>query len=479
MRRVSIITLVIAGILATLGVASSTAQPDGYMTRVRFVVNESSDWASVAIQDASLLAYHVSAASPGSWVEQGSDGFDVKGSKPVSMTVDAVYWIPDGSAFTISLAKAWSGEARLLVSRTNADPSQIADLSSTAHFGNTNVSARVSRGSLVGEGLDIPLTDPRRLVLSFYYPWYQQGSFDQGMWHDKPTGPYDTSVASEVNKIVAQAAGAGIDGFLYSWDGMYDYPRRFDLLLSAAQTRGNFWAAPVIELLTFSQDGQFDLAKIEAVTRSALQRSSNTAFLRANGQPVVFLFGAGELGVANWKTIRQRLAASGLNPYYVGDAIDDGFGFDGFYQYSPNGMSYQQLVDEYAAAAHSLRLQAQVDPTVKQRLWAATVSPGMNDFYMRPFNSTNEPRNDGSRYDMTWNVSLMSTPEWVLITSWNEFYEATHIAPSERYGTTALDQTRWWSSQFKSPAAPAAPEPEDNTGLIQKLVGPFSFGESR
>jgi Glycosyl hydrolase family 99 len=478
LRRVSIITLVIAGILGSVGVASSTAQPDTYMTRVRFVVNSSSDWANVAVEDAYLLAYHVSAASPGAYVEQGSDGFDAKGPTPVSMTVDAVYWVPDGSAFTIHLAKGLAGEARLIVNRTNVNSVQIADLSSTSRLGNTKVTTNVARGSLVGEGLDVPLTDPRRLVLSFYYPWYQQGSFDQGMWHDKPTGPYDTSVSSEVGKIVSQAAGAGIDGFLFSWDGQFDYPRRFDMLLAAAQARGNFWAAPLIEMLTFSQDGVFDVAKIESVTRSALARAGNTAFLRAAGRPVIFLFGASELGAANWNTIRQHLASSGLNPFVVGDAIDESFGFDGFYQYNPNGMSYQQLVDEYSSAAMALRLQSQVDPTEKQRLWAATASPGMNDFYLRPFNSTNEPRDGGARYDLTWDVSLSTTPEWVLVNSWNEFYEATHISPSEKYGAQALDQTRAWSYRFKHPTESATDDTpaEDSGGLIQRLMDPLSTG---
>ena len=39
-------------------------------------------------------------------------------------------------------------------------------------------------------------------------------------------------------------------------------------------------------------------------------------------------------------------------------------------------------------------------------------------------------------------------PEWVLITSWNEWYETTNVAPGTTTGTRALDQTRTWTRRF-------------------------------
>jgi hypothetical protein len=35
-----------------------------------------------------------------------------------------------------------------------------------------------------------------------------------------------------------------------------------------------------------------------------------------------------------------------------------------------------------------------------------------------------------------------------MVTSWNEWYEDTVIAPSTAYGSRALDQTRQWASTF-------------------------------
>jgi len=36
------------------------------------------------------------------------------------------------------------------------------------------------------------------------------------------------------------------------------------------------------------------------------------------------------------------------------------------------------------------------------------------------------------------------------VTSWNEWWENTHVEPSERYGSTYLQRTRVWANTFKT-----------------------------
>lgn len=470
MRRLSIITLVVGTVLALGGLQPAPAYTDSYLTRVRMVLTHQSDWAGVTIPGTYLMAYKVVSSSPGTAVDQGPDGFDLHGPTPATATVDAVFQVPDGSSFPIQLAKALSGDASVRVTRTNDTSVLVADVYNASHSGSATVTRTVSRSSLVGGGLTIPPVDPQRRVLAFYYPWFNEGDFDTGRWQDTPTGAYAGGNASHVRSMVAQAAGAGIDGFLVSYDGQYDYPQRFDLVLQAAEARGAFTVAPLIELLPFRTSNGFDVVAIEQLIRKSLARSSSAAFQRSAGRPVVFLFGAYQLGASNWSTIRQRLAASGINPFFVGDAIEPGYKFDGYYRYSPNGMSYDAIWDAYAGAANELRLKSMVDPSTPQRLWAATVSPGMNDSYYRPLFPTNQPRNDGARYSMTWDISLATAPEWIVITSWNEFYEATHIQASQKYGTLALDQTRDYAQYFHNPAAAATSAPEQGGGLLSNLL---------
>lgn len=39
--------------------------------------------------------------------------------------------------------------------------------------------------------------------------------------------------------------------------------------------------------------------------------------------------------------------------------------------------------------------------------------------------------------------------DWVVISTWNEYFENTEIEPSARYGSAYLDQTRRWAATFK------------------------------
>jgi hypothetical protein len=247
---------------------------------------------------------------------------------------------------------------------------------------------------------------------------------------------------------VAQAQAAGVNGFVASWDGANSGPQRFDLLLGVAQARPGFAISPGVDSIEIAQAFGPGVAPLEAQVRAVLQRAANPAFLMSNGRPVVFLYGAFRMQPAVWTTVRQDLAASGLNPFVVGDNSDPAFGFDGLYSYSPNRMSGSTLYGYNQGAMDSARLRALVDPNRRQQLWVATVSPGQDDLLIRPLNATTQSRRGGARYDDTWQDALASSPEWVMVTSWNEWYEDTVIAPSTAYGSRALDQTRHWASTF-------------------------------
>nr|AIA15408.1 Unknown Function [uncultured bacterium] len=52
-------------------------------------------------------------------------------------------------------------------------------------------------------------------------------------------------------------------------------------------------------------------------------------------------------------------------------------------------------------------------------------------------------------YETNWQAALDSNPEWITITSWNEWYEGTQIEPSATYNNLYLDLTRKWTAKFK------------------------------
>jgi hypothetical protein len=142
---------------------------------------------------------------------------------------------------------------------------------------------------------------------------------------------------------------------------------------------------------------------------------------------------------------RHRPRRSGSQP---GEPISSTYGLDGSYLYNPSGYTHTGLTDKYRSNSRALRYKAQVDPLTPQRLWAATVAPGQNMSYAKPLFPDDVDRKNGERYKMTWSVATCSDPDWVLITSWNEWFEATHIAPSERFGYQALNQTKTLSAGY-------------------------------
>ena len=60
-----------------------------------------------------------------------------------------------------------------------------------------------------------------------------------------------------------------------------------------------------------------------------------------------------------------------------------------------------------------------------------------------------------STYDRTWSVALANDADYVLVTSWNEFFEGTGIEPTVEYGDAYLDATRRWSEVFRRSVAEA------------------------
>jgi hypothetical protein len=87
----------------------------------------------------------------------------------------------------------------------------------------------------------------RHLVLANYYPWFWQGEFSSGQWADTPVGPYSTNDPASVRAMVRQAAGAGINGFITTYQGQTGNGQALDLLLAAAGNSG-FTAVPGTDL---------------------------------------------------------------------------------------------------------------------------------------------------------------------------------------------------------------------------------------
>jgi hypothetical protein len=52
-------------------------------------------------------------------------------------------------------------------------------------------------------------------------------------------------------------------------------------------------------------------------------------------------------------------------------------------------------------------------------------------------------------YDWGWETALRHNPDYILVTSWNEFFEGTAIEPSKEYGDYYIGKTAEWSQKFR------------------------------
>jgi hypothetical protein len=422
---------------------ATPAGPTG-RTRIEMIVSTTSDWTVVNITGLSTIVSNVTSTTGDPTVTLGGLQVGVHGSGSSTVTVDAIVY-DSGAASELTVVKGFDGTTTVQVIRDDASAVPVVTLGDSSETGNYSASVSIPSGSIVGEGLPDEHVDPRRLTLAFYYPWFNEGFFNSGVYWDKPTGPYATDDPAAVQSMVSQAASSGINGFVVSWDGTHD--SEFDDVLAAADATGNFSVAPYLELSSIVSRVGTDPTHIAQTIEGAFTSASNPAFLHVGSRPVAFLFGSSAISAAAWKAVVALLAADQLDPFIVGDAMPSlGYGFDGFHIYDPNGITQPLLSDMDYNAEITDHLDHMVDSADPQLLWVATASPGENDLLHG--GSLVQARDGTNWYNTTWETAVESNPDWVVITSWNEWYMATDIQPDTPNGSADLAVTKSWSTSF-------------------------------
>jgi uncharacterized protein (TIGR03437 family) len=102
-------------------------------------------------------------------------------------------------------------------------------------------------------------------------------------------------------------------------------------------------------------------------------------------------------------------------------------------------------------ASRATRYYPLLEERPRPRLWASTVQPGYDERLIPGRQGKYQDRQDGAFYRSTWEAALESDPDWVFITTWNEWWEHTHIEPSELYGDQYLRLTREYADRWKGP----------------------------
>jgi hypothetical protein len=305
-----------------------------------------------------------------------------------------------------------------------------------------------------------------RVVLADYMLWYSPETFDGSLTFDIPAaGPYSSADPATVQRQVAQAQAACLDGFTAHWYGPFE-PRTtagFDRLLQAS-ARTNLHHAVV--LLTNSWHNASEAMLTEAIQFVIDRWAYSPSYLRLGGRPVIFFtdmqrpWNSPGAAKAGWARIRAAVdpehkliwMAEGLSATY--NPL-----FDGLYIYridhrdSPGAWAKQPW---YANALRAVERQGNLP--LGGLYFADSIAPGYDD--TRAVNAPMDvrvpapafarDRRSGGYYADTFAVTSRTGGDFLLVKSFNEWVEGTAIEPGETYGDLYLDLTCQYANEYRN-----------------------------
>ncbi|MBT3270680.1 hypothetical protein HN371_26295 [Candidatus Poribacteria bacterium] len=328
--------------------------------------------------------------------------------------------------------------------------------------------------------------DVPRKTLAFYYSWYgtQERHGRWVHWDDvraddhwigsstnyPAKGAYDSYDPEIIDYHMSLARGAGIDGFVATWWG----PDRFDdgvfpaLLDHAAahdMEMSLYWE-------TVPGEGQQKRDRAVDDLVYALDRyGSHPAFLKVDGLPVIFVYGRvmNEVELGEWpEIIRRAKEAHGGDFLLIADGYQEGYArvFDGVHTYNiagwTAGLDPDALRDSSRAAfGDAVRLARS-----REKISCITVIPGYDDTKIRTPGLAAD-RQNGSTYRVLWEEAIAADPDWVLVTSWNEWHEGSEIEPSHEDGDAYIGLTGEYTTRFAE--APHAASTPSAVGVTQDV----------
>ncbi len=301
------------------------------------------------------------------------------------------------------------------------------------------------------------------LVLAFYYAWFDQNIWDLTKVADMPTLKYLSNDPSTIDRQIQMAKGAGIDVFVVSWWGAgnpTDVNFRTMLDVSAAR---NFKTAADFEITSPFYRNRGDV--VNSLRNLLSTYANHPGYLRVDGKPVIFFWrdkGASisrglNFTVDEWAEIRKQ-----VDPNHTSLWIHEGIDYE--YLRVFDGLHLYSIAWSPNVFGEDAKWPRRVKAFGYDKIWIATVMPGNDDRKTRRPDSYLRDRENGAFYRQTWQAAFATTPDWIIITSWNEWVEGTMIEPSVTYGNLYLDITREYAAQFKkglpSPTATLSPTPK-------------------
>jgi glycoprotein endo-alpha-1,2-mannosidase len=306
-----------------------------------------------------------------------------------------------------------------------------------------------------------------REVLAFYYPWY--GEVNNGRarhWnkvdadnheisdstHYPLKGAYSSRDPEVIDWHMDLAKTNGVTGFIASWWGQGSPEDRvIPILLERAQVK-HFKVTVYWEKVPGKKgEDQIDRGADDLVYLLT-HYGTNSAFLKVGGKPVIFVYGRAmnEVPVKDWAAIRDEARAKAGDFLLVADGYAEKYGaaFDGFHAYNICGDVKGKSPEELRTWAAGYYGNAVKFARQRSAISAVTVIPGYDDTKIRK-PGLKADRLNGQVYRTLWDEAIRSKPDWVLITSWNEWHEGSEIEPSLEDGDKYIRMTGEMAAKFR------------------------------
>jgi len=323
-----------------------------------------------------------------------------------------------------------------------------------------------------------------RQVWAFYMGFW--AGADSWNWQadvltDYPAiGAYDSRDPGVAGTQIDQAKSAGIDAFVVSWFGLEDgitTTNTLNNMLDRAGERG-FQVGAALDIFS-SQFNRSRDAVVNSLNWLVYDRANHPAYLRYNGKPVIFFAFQNRAGfsAAEWQGIRNQVDPD-RNTIWIAEGISGcclyGGAMDGMYAFNiawANGSSGRYSSERNATL------------NAGGSIYVPMVHPGWDESKIaeregRPNPTSPRGRADGQFLTNSFNGAIASGANVVMIGSWNEFIENSHIEPSQLYGSQSLDILRPLIASWKGNApppdtsAPTVPagEPAPGTPTLNSTV---------
>lgn len=439
---------------------------------VRLVVETSSDWTSISLENGKLLL--TSIEREGSPIRGYTGLLDLLITKPcctanlVKLTYDAYVFDTTGSELAWTIAKGGWGRASLGIyaypdasAPDSASPLIVEYANTRTTDPDETVPPRTFTQPLSGlseivepisleASCDAPDVEPLMLALfsagfatmdGVHGEWvgWRQGRTNYGALNAPQGGPYDSLDEALLRNQIQLALQAGIDAFVCLWPGPGSIEDQVVAMLLDLATESDFQIGFYIE-------DQF-IGRGDDLRYLHERYSDHEAILRMGALPVLIFERNMQRSVDIARDLRE-LSVEGIEFFAVLDGIDlqkagtlDGVSINTLRMERGEAFDLLAIPEKMARAALHAEALGEI--------YVATVHPGglgrlpNGDQFIVERNETNT-------YRMLWDSALACDPDWILLRSFNLWLEGTEIEPSEQYGSTYLALTRQFAEEWKA-----------------------------